>query len=52
MNLYRLGNGAFKGLNVSEGTVSDKAGKAHRVLMLLTPQMLGEELSPGDVLGR
>lgn len=52
MNLYRLGDGMFRGLYVSEGTVADRAGKSHRMLMLLTPQMLEMELSPGDVLGR
>ncbi|MFC4639481.1 hypothetical protein [Deinococcus hohokamensis] len=52
MNLSRLGDGMFKGLYVMEGTVADRAGKPHRLVTLLTPQMLDEELQPGEVLNR
>ncbi len=46
VQLYTLGDGMFKGLYLMDGQVKNRSGKFMHILMLLTPQMVQEELDP------
>lgn len=48
--VYRLADGTFKNLTYLDGTGTDKAGRQIRVIMLITPQFMGDKLSPADLL--
>ncbi|MBZ9714652.1 hypothetical protein [Deinococcus multiflagellatus] len=50
MNMYRLGDGMFKNLYLMEGNVRDRSGQMSRLVMLLTPQLVEQNLDPKDLL--